>query len=95
MKFPKEFLQGLVYEEEAKFNGKIATIIDDKICNNSRWSIQHEAHFEYDGKFYATYYNVGATEMQDEAPYEDDNSEIECDEVRQVEKLVKVWEFVK
>ncbi|GAV11406.1 hypothetical protein [Paenibacillus sp. NAIST15-1] len=69
-------------------------LIRDDITDNSRWSIHHEIIFKWtDGKFYRAYYSVGATESQDEAPWEYED-EVECVEVYQVEKMVKVWEDV-
>lgn len=64
--------------------------IKDTITSTSRWSIHHDIVFAHNGKFYETYYSVGATEMQDESPWEYD-TEIECTEVHLVEKTVKVW----
>jgi hypothetical protein len=84
MKFKKEFLREVI--EDA---------IEDKIVDNSRWSIIHEAIFQHEGKFYLTSYSVGATEQQDEQPYEYDKDKIECQEVVLVEKVVKVYEPVK
>ena len=83
MIFKKEFLR--------EFEGK--TILDE-ITDNSRWSIIHRRIFEFEGKFYETTYSVGATESQDESPYEYDKEEIECPEVKPVEKLVTVYEKV-
>lgn len=62
----------------------------DEVVDNSRWSIQHEIIFEYEGKFYRTSYSVGATEQQDEGPWEYDDT-VECTEVEQKEVLVKQW----
>ena len=84
MKFSKEFLRNLDDE-----------IISDQIIENTRWSILHERIFKHDGKFYQTIYSVGATEIQDESPYEYDGDEIECTEVRPVEKVVTVYEPVQ
>lgn len=67
--------------------------IEDTIIDNSRWSIHHKVIFEYEGKTYQAFYSVGATESQDESPWEY-VKEVECTEVHQVEKLVKVWEAV-
>lgn len=83
MKFKKAFLQEMVGEG-----------VSDVIVDHSRWSVVHEAVFEHEGKFYSTSYSVGATEQQDEAPYEYDKDEIECPEVKLVEKVVKVYELV-
>lgn len=69
-------------------------IVEDKIIDNSRWSIHHSLIFKWlDGKFYETSYRVGATESQDEQAWEYDET-IPCTEVAQVEKVVKVWEPV-
>mgnify|MGYP001581894545 CR=1 FL=1 len=84
MKFKKEFLQ--------KCEGET---ISDVIIENSRWSIYYERIFKYDGKFYLTNYSVGATEQQDESPYEYEPDEIDCVEVEPVEKVVIVYQPVK
>jgi hypothetical protein len=84
MKFKKEFLM--------EFEGK--TIIDEMV-DHSRWSVSHRRIFEFEGKFYETYYSVGATEQQDESPYEYDEDEIDCPEVKPVQKLVTVYEKVE
>ena len=65
--------------------------IKDEIYDNSRWSVHHSIVFVHNDKFYKTGYSVGATEMQDESPWEYD-TDVECVEVKLVEKLVKTWE---
>lgn len=62
----------------------------NNITDTSRWSIHHEIVFAHDGKFYQTYYSEGATEQQDESPWEYDN-EVECHEVELKEVTVKKW----
>ncbi|MEK4122065.1 hypothetical protein [Lysinibacillus sp. FSL K6-0102] len=64
----------------------------DEITDTSRWSIHHRIIFKHEGKFYETYYSEGATEMQDERPWEYED-EVECDEVEL--KEVKVLKWVK
>jgi hypothetical protein len=44
--------------------------------------------FKVDDKFYKTNYQVGATEMQDEAPYEYEGDEIECPEMEPYEVTI-------
>lgn len=56
-------------------------VISDEVYDTTRWSILYEKVFKYQGKFYVTCYSVGATESQDERPYEYDPDEIECPEV--------------
>lgn len=81
MFFSKEFLQ----DEDGE-------TIEDKITGKSRWSIHYRRVFRHEGKFYATNYSMGATESQDERPYECDSDEIDCPEVFPVTKTVVVYE---
>lgn len=64
--------------------------IKNDIVDTSRWSINHEIIFAHDGKFYRTHYSEGATEMQDESPWEY-NNEVECTEVELREVKIKKW----
>ena len=82
MKFKKDFL---VDEMDLPWSA-----IENKVIETSRWSIYHKIIFEHEGKFYQTYYSVGATECQDETPWEDED-EVDCEEVVQKEVLVKQW----
>lgn len=50
----------------------------------------HEIVFKDNGKFYSTTYSVGATEMQDESPWEYER-EVECIEVELREVKVEKW----
>ena len=70
----------------------IFRVVEDKIVDNSRWSIRHEAVLQHKetGKFYVTHYSVGATENQDEKPYEYD-MEVVLKEVEPVETTVLVY----
>lgn len=52
----------------------------DNITDHRRWSVVHQIVFEHEGKFYQTEYSVGATEKQDEGPWEYDD-EVECEEL--------------
>ena len=83
MKFNKEDLQ------EGAFK-----VVHSQITGKRRWSLEYRDIFEHEGKFYETRYSVGATEQQDESPYEYDPEEIECPEVHKVSKQVEVWEKV-
>ena len=81
--FLREELVDAIYE---------ASVLDE-ITDTSRWSVYHRFVFkaEDDGKFYETHYSVGATEYQDEQPWQDEN-EVECIEVVKVEKIVQDFE---
>ena len=84
MKFTKEHLEAMDLPSSA---------IEERIVEQERWTTLYEIVFEYLNLFYQTSYRVGSTEQQDEGPWEYEK-EIECTEVRQVERLVKVWEPV-
>jgi hypothetical protein len=80
MKFAKEWLQDDGGET-----------VETKMTDRSRWSIHYERVFKHEGRFYRTRYSVGATESQDERPYEYEPDEIECVEVFPMQKLVTVY----
>lgn len=75
----------LVNELDLPYNA-----IEEELIDNSRWSLTYRIIFEDNGKHYQTYYNVGATECQDERPWEYED-EVECTEVEQREVVVKKW----
>lgn len=88
MKFNKETLRNILYGEESDF-----IIIKDEIVDNTRWSIVHDLVFRQisTDKYYMTDYSVGATEEQDERPFQYAAEEIECDEVEPREKMVVTY----
>lgn len=82
--FNKEYLTkelGLPYD---------CKLIENDIIDTTRWSIVHEIVFEDKGKFYMTTYSEGATEYQDERPWEYED-EVKCTEVELKEVKVKKW----
>ena len=87
-KFPRELLREIAWTEDPKPHAKVSDIITD----TGRWSIHHNMIFRADdGLFYVTSYSVGTTENQDESPFEYSPEEVECSQVHEVEKTVKVW----
>lgn len=62
-------------------------IVRDTQVGTSRWSIIHELIFKHDGRLYRSKYRVGATEQQDETPWENED-EVTCTEVEAYEKTV-------
>ena len=83
MKFQKETLLDILFGAEPE-----SEVIEDEISDTSRWSEHHELTFKYKGNIYGTTYSCGATEMQDESPFEYDPDEIECEELEPVEVTV-------
>lgn len=64
--------------------------VECKLVDQNRWESIYEAVYRIDGKFYFGSYAKGSTEYQET----DWNQEVELVEVREVEKIVKVWEII-
>lgn len=58
-------------------------VVRDRIIEHGRWTVTHELIFKRDGKLWRATYRVGATEGQDEQPWEYDDV-ITCVEVIEV-----------
>jgi len=71
-------------------------LVQEELVDTSRWSHIYERVYKdlTTGKFYSTSYSSGATECQDQRPYEDDGEEVEFVEVMPVEKTIIVYESV-
>lgn len=78
MLFKKTVLQDILGE-----NSAIGETVSDTIDEIDRWTVHHTLVFKttIDGRFFVTGYRVGATEYQDERPFEFDPDDIECIEV--------------
>lgn len=96
MKFEKEFLSELVcfYANDAYDAFEDFTVIQNELTGSSRWSKHFELIFKDNktNKFYSSSYSRGATECQDERPYEHEGNEIECVEVVPKEVITIVYE---
>ena len=70
----------------------VSSTVDD----NSRWSLHKTDIFLHipTGKHYLVNYSVGATEMQDEAPFEYHTGDVVFQEVVEKEVLVKQWVLI-
>ena len=84
MKIKREFTKSFLVDDlELPYDGYISK----KIIDTSRWSIHYELVFQFEDKFYLTYYSEGATEQQDECAWEYDDIVV-CFEVIPVEQTV-------
>jgi len=81
--FTRQELEDLELPESAVF---------DTIVGHSRWSVQHEIIFRdpAGSRHWRTWYSVGATENQDEYPWEYDDV-IACVEVEQKQISKIAW----
>lgn len=67
-------------------------VISDVIVGKSRWSVLYSVIWQHpDGNTYQATYRVGATESQDESPW-DSQAYVDALQVHEVERLMKVWE---
>lgn len=69
--------------------------VSDTINDVSRWSVSHTIIFrtpdQPEDEAWEAYYSVGATECQEESPWEHE-TEVEATLVKKVTKVVTVWE---
>ena len=84
--FPRQTMLDVLY-------GEAGTIVRDEITDNSRWSIHHFLIFSLDGQLYSSQYSEGATEYQDERPWEYEDT-VTCTLMQQVERLVTDYEAI-
>lgn len=71
-------------------------VVQSNLIDTTRWSHVHERVYKdlATGKYWRTTYRVGATECQDEGPYEYDGEEIELEEVVPVEIKKTIYKAV-
>lgn len=86
---PKELYDKTFLKEELDLP---YNCFDVSVLDLTRWSVVKEGIFSYQGKFYSISWSEGATEMQDEGPWEyDDPSPVEVrKELVMAEKWVPV-----
>lgn len=94
MRIPREKLtltksqaQEIISRDDLNFE-----VIKKEIASKSRWSIEYEiiVKRKSDGKYFRDFYQIGATEHQEESPY--DNSDPDFEEVFPVERMVIDYE---
>lgn len=87
MKLTREEAQSIVWGDTSDWK-----TIEENTIGHSRWAIEKEGIFQHlpTKRYYKLDWNEGATEMQDEAPFEYDEG-IEAIEVIQKEVTIKQW----
>lgn len=87
LKVTKEQANELIWGDLEGFS-----LVEDTITDTSRWSVYHRLVIkrESDSKLFADNYGIGATEYQDERPWQDDEPAFE--EVFPVEKTIIIYE---
>jgi hypothetical protein len=80
MKFPAEFLTDLIWLKEGEdYRG--TRCVQNKLVDTTRWAEVWQLVFEHEGKYYKTFYELPATEMQEGIDPFDDYEEVNCVEV--------------
>jgi hypothetical protein len=91
--FSKEFLLNVLWGSNDS-----AKKISDTIVSHGRWSVGYKLIFrivEDPVRYYSVLYSIGATESQDEGPFEYDKDPILCHEVVPVEETVIVYKEIR
>lgn len=72
-------------------------LVQEKLVDTSRWSHIYERVYKdlSSGRYYLTSYSTGATECQDESPYEYDSEVVELVEVEPYEVKIIQYREVK
>lgn len=86
MKFNKQFLID---------KNETGDYVETGYTSKSRWALNYFGIFSHEGKFYRTTWQQGATEYQEQQPYEYDDAEVECPEVVPVQKTITVYEVTQ
>lgn len=87
LQLTKEQGRDIIYGDNPNFE-----IIETNLVDHGRWTLTYEivVQRKSDGKYFKDYYQKGATESQDESPYEYTNPNFT--EVEKKEKVVIVYE---
>lgn len=64
----------------------------NEIRDRSRWAVEYELVFSHGVQLWGTHYRRGATEEQDEEPFECEPKEIACLERRATSQVVTIYE---
>jgi len=94
MTFPRTALQKLVWTQIVSYKGSDIKLRETKITSVSRWSINYYMVFSYQDKVYGVSYSRGATECQDEVPFEYEPDDVLVEELKPVMKIVPMWESI-
>lgn len=86
MEFDTEILKELVFGGSAEG----FEVISEDIVETDRWSILYLMIFKTDNRYFSSYFRRGATEYQDESPYDGEGDKVRCIEVFPTEvKVIK------
>lgn len=92
MKFPKEHLKLMAWDD---LDDDLYEVVkNESTGETSRWREWYVLVFKYEGKYYSSDYQLGLTENCDHDLWEYEDDEVECPEVKPVEKVVTTIEYI-
>jgi len=97
VKFNPIVLRELAWEGESDLDKQALRKVKEWIHGMSRWSSEHTMIFTDGTKYWTAYFRNGATESQDESPYQyeiETGKEVECKEVRPVRVEITAYKDV-
>ncbi len=77
-------LEILSARDTVTIDGQTYKRISDEITGHSRWSVDYYLTFQMGDRFFGTSYSRGATEYQDESPWEYEADHVPCTELEAV-----------
>lgn len=84
MKIPKEDAVNIAWGDPPED----IQVIQSELIDTTRWSQIHELVIKKDDKYYSKRYSIGATEYQDEGPFDNEGPFVEFNEVEPYEHTV-------
>jgi len=90
MDFDKEIAQDLAYTAAGGYVEGFKVVLN-KLVDITRWATEHELVVESSGKYYRAFYRNGATEAQDESPFEYNEGTVGFKEVHPEEKSITIY----
>ena len=92
--FPADVLEELTFESVGSgLDGR--TLIADEFIEARRWATRHRLVFRDDDGYWATFYEKGATENQEDHPMFDYQDPVRCVAVYPTEKVTIVYREAK
>lgn len=92
VKFDKEKLQSLLCGSDEFLKREDIEIVESEIIDHRRWSVDYLMTFRQGDRYFRVDYSMGATEHQDQGPFDDCGEFVEVEEVVPVEKTIVVYE---
>lgn len=92
--FEKDYIMDHLGLPYSPHEDRVTVVLDEVEDDSGRWSVLRRLVFRLadqpEDEAWETFYSVGKTELQDETPWELDDS-VECYPVKRTTKTIVVW----